>query len=192
MMASAILVLIAAVLVLLQYRGRRSADPGAGMPRELRNATIAYSEKLFETMTPFHLVARVDRVYRIGNMHYLLELKTRVRHSIYPNDIIELSAQRLAITASTDLQVSGTGYVATQVDGERRFHRVNLLSGDQLVALYQRRRAILDGTIEPACNDGYALCAKCSYRAECEPGARAVRHRLHQASGRPGHSRSQG
>jgi len=192
MITTAILLVTAFILLWLLQRIARTSATELDLPPELHGATIAYSEKLFETMTPFHLLAKVDRIYRKGNMHFVLEFKTRARHRVYQSDIIELSAQRLAITGSCGLPVSVTGFVTTQVEGERQTHRVQLLDADQLVALYERRRAILAGTVEPNCNAGYALCASCSYRTECEPGAKAVHQREVQRYGQTGHLRSGG
>ena len=81
---------------------RRASGERASRPRELANAELVYMEKLFRIREPIRLVAKVDRVYRLpeGSL-VLVELKTRWRDRVLPCDIIQLSAQKLAIERQT-------------------------------------------------------------------------------------------
>ncbi len=84
--------------LLLWWRRRWSA----WLPRELRHAELAYAEKLFRATGPIVLTAKVDRAYRLeGGVLVLLELKTRGFNRPYRSDVIELSAQRVAIMKQT-------------------------------------------------------------------------------------------
>ncbi|MDR1425236.1 MAG: hypothetical protein LBI92_11640 [Azoarcus sp.] len=75
------------------YRWRRK---WGWIPRELRDAELAYAEKLFKAFGPVVLTAKVDRAYRKRDgAIVLVELKTRRRLRSYPSDVIELSAQRV-------------------------------------------------------------------------------------------------
>jgi hypothetical protein len=76
------------------------------VPRELWDAELAYAEKLFKAPGPVVLTARVDRAYskRDGAI-VLVELKTRRRLQSYPSDVIELSAQRVALVEQTNVGV---------------------------------------------------------------------------------------
>ena len=81
-------------------RLRQHMTERAWRPRELKNARLIYAEKLFRTWRPFPLVAKVDRAYLLGEIIVLVELKTRKAPTVYRSDIIELSAQRVAIEGS--------------------------------------------------------------------------------------------
>jgi len=70
----------------------------ASRPKALRDAKLVYMEKLFRVQTPIRLVARLDRAYRTPDGQVVLvELKTRWIHKAYLADVIQLSAQRLAV-----------------------------------------------------------------------------------------------
>lgn len=97
----------------IQVSSARARD-SAWLPSELKGARLIYAEQSFTISHPLELVARVDRGYVIDGKVHLVELKTRVIHRAYRSDIIELSAQRLAIEQSTGYPVSDTGYVVIQ------------------------------------------------------------------------------
>lgn len=168
-------VLVVAWLYWLGMREDDAASAGADpWPPELAAASVLYAEKRFATMTPFPLVARIDRLYESLGSLYLMEFKVRTQHRVYRSDIIELSAQRVAFSRSTGRPVSDIAYVCTEVGGVRQTHRVTLLSERELVALNDRRLALLSGREQPRSCEGYALCAHCAYLVECGPGRDAV------------------
>ena len=75
-------------------RQRRQAD-------DLTGCRLVFSEKTFSINQPIMLTSRVDRVYHDGIAMVLMELKTRYAERVYSSDIIELSAQRLAVSFYT-------------------------------------------------------------------------------------------
>lgn len=94
----------------------------AWLPRELLVAELVYAEQLFRATGPVALVARVDRVYRQPNgVMTLSELKTRHANRIYFSDVIELSAQRMALAAHTRLPVARRAYVLVQITSRKSF-----------------------------------------------------------------------
>jgi len=104
---SALAVLVLAAFLgwlLLQWRRRGEK---AWMPLGLRRATLAYAEKLFRGVGPVALTAKVDRAYRVeGKTLILVELKTRRSNRPYHSDVIELSAQRVALMRQTGDEVA--------------------------------------------------------------------------------------
>jgi hypothetical protein len=100
----------------------------------------------------------------------LVELKTRKFDRPYRSDIIELSAQRIAVEQQTGQVVAGHAYVAVQRPGgdETVFHRVSLMSKAQLLKLVDRRDAILDGRAAPGFASPEALCGRCAFASRCE------------------------
>jgi CRISPR/Cas system-associated exonuclease Cas4 (RecB family) len=155
----------------LACRWRARASERKWRPKELRRAELAFAEKTFRTWRPIRLIARADRGYRWRGELHLAEFKTRARAVAYPSDVIELSAQRLAIEARTGERVSEIAYVLaeTPVDKRRSVHPVQLLPRAAIVAVAKRREAILKGSVAPRYADSPRLCRHCAYRAECKP-----------------------
>lgn len=151
-------------------RRRRIARESQWLPDELVGARLAYAERSFGSRRPW-LIAKVDRGYRKDGVIWLTELKTRKQHLPNLSDVVELSAQKIAVEAETGFTVSGAGYVLTQLpDRSRRLHRVELLHKAEVESLVRRRVAILAGALAPRFARNPASCATCAYRAECESG----------------------
>ncbi|WP_157691749.1 CRISPR-associated protein Cas4 [Noviherbaspirillum autotrophicum] len=154
----------------LKVFSARSRD-SAWLPVELKGAKLLYAEQRFTITNPLALVARVDRGYALNGTVHLVEFKTREVPRDYRSDIIELSAQRLAVEQSTGYAVSDIGYVVIQspARGERSVQQVRLMTAENVVALAQRRARILEGRIVPQYTKSEALCRKCAFQEECRP-----------------------
>jgi len=165
---------LAAAVVLRTWTARRAGLAEiAWRPAELRDARLVFAERTFRYNGPPAIVARVDRVYqRPDGVYVLTELKRRPRPVSYPSDRIELSVQRLALSAATRAAVSPTGYIV--VEDERRQRRalpVTLLSEEAVLALAARRRELISGAAIPARLNRKAACQDCAYRRDCRPTA---------------------
>lgn len=129
-----------------------------------------HAERLFRSNGRIRISARVDRAYRdhAGQLT-LVELKTRGRDMIYPSDVIELSAQRVALMAASGEAVSARAYVLVQgIDGEgRRVHRVDLLTEAQVAALAKRRQDLLSGEAQARRTCIRGLCDGCAFAKPC-------------------------
>jgi len=168
---------IAFAIALVKWRSK-PADRVVELIPELRRASIAYAEKTFRSRK-HTLVAKLDRAYRVGGTLHLIELKTRKWHRVYRSDIIELSAQRVALHDDTGEEVSDVAFVVTQVGRDRRAHRVRLLSSDEVLAIQRRRRDILRGTVTPDYAPRDGVCNGCALKEKCRPEARHHgRHRI--------------
>ena len=155
-------------------RSRARASERRWLPGELRHAQLAFAEKTFWTWQPIGLIARADRGYRLNGELHLAEFKTRRRAVAYSSDVIELSAQKLAIEKITAERVSEIGYVLAQdLLGKRRsVHKVRLVPRADVIAVARRREAILKGRVVPRYTSSQGLCDDCAYRAECKPELR--------------------
>ena len=163
---------IAAVMAWkMARRWRARASERLWLPRELQDAQLAFAEKTFRTWRPVRLIARADRGYRLNGELHLAEFKTRTRAVAYSSDVIELSAQRLAIEKSTGERVSEIGYVFAQdpLSKRRSIHKVRLLPPADVIAVARRREAILKGRVIPRYTSSQGLCSHCAYRPECKP-----------------------
>ncbi len=149
-------------------RRRREVDQW-WRPRALQGAPVVFSEKTFRTWRPFPLVARVDRGLWVAGGIVLVELKTRARHVVYRSDVIELSAQKLAIEGECASPVSSAAYVVTEQRGtrSRKAHQVALWDGEALGRLMRRRAGILSGDLNPKGAERVALCRSCALQQTC-------------------------
>jgi CRISPR/Cas system-associated exonuclease Cas4 (RecB family) len=162
--------LVLAVWLVRRWTRLHASCERASRPRELANAELVYMEKLFRIGEPIRLVARVDRAYRLpGGSLVLVELKTRKMSRPYLSDVIQLSAQRLAIEMLTGEVVEPYGYVSV-LGGNRkmRSHQVRLLDAEAVVDLYRRREAIRTGRAPPAYASAESACRGCALRSRCD------------------------
>ncbi|MES2356566.1 MAG: hypothetical protein V4568_19635 [Pseudomonadota bacterium] len=169
--AAFILVVICRLLFGFIKRARARQAENAWLPSELRSAKLVFAERTFRTWKPFPLVARIDRGYLLNGKIVLTELKTRNITQAYLSDIVELSAQKLAMEQETNFRVSETAYVLTENPNtlRRHAHKVHLLSSASLIAMATRRQGIMKGEIEPCFAKSKGLCGQCVYRDQCRP-----------------------
>jgi len=137
---------------------------------ELAGSHLVFAEQLFVIRIPLKLAVRVDRVYDNGRCLTLLELKTRLTREIYPADVIELSAQRLAMQHSTKREVADYAYVLLLHPFLRTqtLRQVKLFSEETVVAMARRRQRLLDGLTAPTMTTVHTRCNRCEYRYECK------------------------
>jgi hypothetical protein len=171
-MVAAMIVGVAALVLWARMRilrQRRRAMDRWWRPRDLQDAPVVFSERTFRTWRPFPLVARVDRGMQVGGVIVLVELKTRARHVVYRSDVIELSAQKLAIEGEGAWPVSSLAYVVTEQreTRSRKAHQVALWDREALSRLARRRSAILNGDLNPKSAEQVALCRGCALRQAC-------------------------
>lgn len=168
---TAAMVGVAALALVLWWR-RRSSPGRAGLPAELRSARLVHAERLFRSDGAVPLVAKLDRAYRTAaGVLVLIELKTRAASRAYGSDVIELSAQRLALAAQTGDVVADHAYVLTQYPDGRRtgWHLVRLLAHADVVALVLRRKELLAGSAEPRLTASPGVCRECVFVGSCRP-----------------------
>lgn len=141
-------------------------------PAALRDAELVYMERLFRTSKPVSVVAILDRAYRLpSGLLVLAELKTRWTNQPCLSDVIQLSAQRVAVMGQTGQAVAPYAYVMVKAPTRRALpiaHRVNLMPDQQVVALVRRREDILTGRILPRWPVSLKTCDTCAFREECE------------------------
>lgn len=170
-----LVMVIAAVAFLLsmamQSARRRAHRADRWMPEEIGEASLAYVERIFRSEGPRPVVARVDRAYRSPRgLITLVELKTRAEDRVYASDVIELSAQRLALSSETGEEVVPFAFVVVESNSGRTSRRVKLMSTDQVRKLADRRHDLLEGRLVPGAPAHARLCRKCTHRDRCDFG----------------------
>lgn len=84
-------------------------------PDALACARLLYMEKQFRIRRPISLLARIDRAYQAADgTIVLVELKTRWKNRAYPTDVIQLSAQRMALEGQTGQRVAAHAFATVQ------------------------------------------------------------------------------
>lgn len=141
-------------------------------PVALRDAELVYMERLFRTSGPVGVVAKIDRASRLpSGLLVLVELKTRWSNQPCRSDVIQLSAQRMAVMGQTGQSVASYGYVLVKAPTRPSVpiaHRVKLMTDEQVVALIRKREDILAGRILPRWPISLNTCNTCAFREECE------------------------
>ena len=155
----------------------------ASRPDALRDAELVYMERLFRTSKPVGVVAKIDRAYRLpSGLLVLVELKTRWINQPCLSDVIQLSAQRVAVMGQTHQAVVPYAYVMVKAPTRRAMptvHRVQLMTDEQVVALVKRREDIFAGRALPRSSYSQKACLTCMFRAQCDhPVFEGARHEL--------------
>ena len=153
-------------------------------PAALRDAELIHIEKTFRTTSPVHIAAKLDRAYRLpSGQLVLVELKTRWNGGPNFSDVLQLSAQRVALSAATGQTVAAEAFVLIARPSVRRSpvaHRVDLLSVDQVVALVRRRQEILADRIHPRYAAEARHCQSCAFRSQCDGAGRPLRSKAEE------------
>lgn len=171
------LLVLPIVVLLFLIRVRRLRLVGLErewLPEELQNAALVYMERLFRARSPVPIVAKLDRGYRRADgVVILVELKTRHLNRPYLSDIIEMSAQRLAVQAQTGECVAHYGYVVIQQTARncKIAHRVFLLSTEEVTAIARRREMIFAGKVMPKYAGSEGVCDRCAFKWKCKQTA---------------------
>lgn len=161
---------VGAVWAAIRLVRRRAVETNEWMPGELKDHTLAYSERTFRSGGDRQVVARVDRAYRgRDGLITLVELKTRGTDRAHLSDVIELSAQLVALAGETEEPVASIGWVVVESSVERTAHRVILMPPQAVWELASRRDALLAGTESPRYPAARGVCASCAYRRRCHP-----------------------
>ena len=173
--AVAVVCLALAIVWKQSHRSNAALAEWASRPAALRDAELVYMERLFRISTPVGLVAKLDRAYRMpSGLLVLVEFKTRWSNQPCLSDVIQLSAQRMAVMGQTGQSVALYGYVMVKAPTRRALpiaHVVKLMTGEQVTALVRRREEILAGRgVLPRKSLSLKSCDACAFRADCDSG----------------------
>jgi hypothetical protein len=101
----------------------------------------------------------------------IAELKIRRDHTVYDDDVIELSVQRTVLEANGLGPVDQEGVVVTQLheSEKRRVHRVRLMTTEETYALARRYVDIVAGRGAPTRVQHRSKCEQCGHFDRCKP-----------------------
>jgi CRISPR-associated exonuclease Cas4 len=126
----------------------------------------------FYTKRPVRLIAKVDRVYKDERAtHFVTELKRRVKTQVYLSDVVELSAQKVAIERGSRRSAAEIGFVVIEhpVTQKRTPIPVQLLREQEIIALATRYERLIVGGAMPDKANVAGLCRSCAYADRCRP-----------------------
>ena len=154
---------------LLQRQHARVAE-WRDRPADLRDADLICVESQFRSKSRWPIVARVDRAYRLPTgLVVLVELKTRSTAAVRASDVIQISAQRVAVEDELRVQVSDEAFVIFpgRHSAPPTARAVRLMSREQVEAIAARRRRLIDGLDRPRWPDSEHVCHGCGQLAAC-------------------------
>lgn len=146
-------------------------------PAGLRDAELICVESQFRSKSRWPIVARVDRAYRLpSGLVVLVELKTRSTAAVRASDVIQLSAQRVAVEDELRVQVSDEAFVVFpgRHSAPPTARAVRLMSREQVEAIGARRRRLIDGLARPRWPESEHVCHGCGQRAACSAAGERV------------------
>lgn len=161
---------VLAVLGRLLWRRRARMAEWRQRPDALRDAQLLSVEAEYRSKGARPIVARVDRAYRLPSGRVtLMELKTRSTVAVLPSDVIQLSAQRIALEDELGLQVTDEALVLIPARAPAPFavRAVQLMSRTAIDALVERRWRLMGGVEVPRWPERENVCRRCGQRAAC-------------------------
>jgi hypothetical protein len=180
--------LLAVALVVswqLLRRHRARVAERRDRPADLRDADLICVESQFRSKSRWPIVARVDRAYRLpSGLVVLVDLKARSTAAVRASDVIQLSAQRVAMEDELRVQVSDEAFVVFpgRHSAQPPARAVRLMSREEVEAIAARRRRLIDGLDRPRWPDSEHACQGCGQRSACrgagERLAGSIRKRL--------------
>ena len=154
------------------FEDRPASAERDSRPEALLDAELIYVEKVLRVSRPVGLIARIDRGYRMrSGVIVLMEFKSRWINRPFLADVVQLSAQKLALEGQLRQRVAQYGYVVVKTPskaGHQTAHRVELMPRADVLALIKRREDILAGRVVPHYTESPAICRTCAFRAECD------------------------
>jgi hypothetical protein len=140
------------------------------LPRE---AVLAYVETTFRSGTPPLIVARPDRIYSLPSGELILvELKTRRHPTVLQEDIIQISAQRVAVSEATGRVVLRDAFIVFRRDDSRPsrwpVRGLRLMPSDDVRSLTTRRLSLLDGRTLARGPANRGFCRNCAFAHDCQ------------------------
>lgn len=134
------------------------------IPEELRDARLVMSEKLISAHTPVPLRGRVDQVYRLSDGTLcIVDTKSRKKFQVHEADLVQISVYATILRARK-MSVADHGYIRLVHQGTTRYERVQLMSSEQISAIYHYREHLLQHPEDAKPAEHPALCKCCGHR----------------------------
>ena len=164
-MLTIIFLLIGALVLAWLLTGKKSVPEW--MPEELKGAKEHSEIKLKAKLPDGNvLVGRSDRVFETKGGLVVMDYKTRKAHRTYQEDILEISAYGLLLKANGK-RVKDHGYIVTDDGREKRTHKVNLMTTQEVAYFVDRFAALRAGKSSGCKTSMRAKCRSCGHQKRC-------------------------
>lgn len=141
----------------------------ARMPAEIANGKLVISEKVFYRQGSRPFAAKTDQGF-LTPEGWLVLVETKTRRRMSASDLVQLSAQAVAIAGSKGnrWRVANWGYVRLAPEGAKSYYqRVELMHASRVDQLWDRWRALKDGQVNPVARPKPSRCSKCALKTKC-------------------------
>lgn len=137
------------------------------MPIELEDAKLVASEQYIKTDLPRRMHGTFDQLYRLkSGVYVLIDSKTRKHRKVYRYDIVQLSVYR-AILNRNGKKMAPYAYVRVVTEQGVQYLKQELLCEEEVIAEYDRVKAILSGKEAPGIVNNKRMCTGCGQQANC-------------------------
>ena len=120
-------------------------------------------------MGTVNLTGRIDEAFELPDGDLVLsDTKSRAAQRVYKSDILQVSAYKVVIEASTKKRVRDHGYIRLLTPQGNEYRRIDLLSANEVAAAYQLHDDLQQGRYPGEKCGRPAVCRGCAYRVECE------------------------
>lgn len=176
--AALFIVVLGYVLFLFRAKRKRKGKSKAeaffkqdNTPLEIQQSILYGSEQHISCTRPIPLNGTYDQLYeRLDHALLVTDTKTRGKPQVFHSDVIQLSAYKVILENSREFKgkkVLDYGYMRLVCKGVTHYKKVDLMSEAQVVELYKRRRAILNGSQEANKADTRGKCLNCHHLKTC-------------------------
>ncbi len=139
----------------------------ARMPREVAQGKLVISEKTFYFRGRRPFAAKTDQGF-LTREGWLVLVESKTRYGLSPSDIVQISAQALAVAQSGKWRVAPWAYVRLAPLGAKPYYQhVNLLPEERIMQLWDRWRSLHEGTAGPVTRPHVRTCRSCALKARC-------------------------
>lgn len=140
-------------------------------PQELQESTLYGSEQSVSCNIPIPLQGTYDQLYQKPDKRFIVaDTKTRKNPYVYDSDVIQLSAYKLILENNREFKnktIMPYGYMRLVCQGKTHYKKVDLMTEEDVTALYERREQLYNGSIEPDKADRPVKCVKCQHLTSC-------------------------
>lgn len=144
-------------------------DERARMPDEVANGKLILSEKTVWRRGARPFPAKTDQAFLTPDGRLVL-VETKARHRVSGSDVVQISAQAVAIAEDPGMPfpMATYGYIRLAPNGRHPIYcRVNLAPVEYIDRLWDRWSALKRGAATPILRPAKRRCEHCGFRNGC-------------------------
>lgn len=143
----------------------------SSMPAELASARLVVSEQTFRRRGRRPFFAKIDQGFKTVDGRLVL-VETKNHHQVTVSDLIQLSAQAIAIASEVGSKygrIADYGFIRLQaLNGPPAYHAYKLYPEHVLDQLVDRYHLLKEQRVSPLARPIQSRCARCVFRRQCQ------------------------